>query len=141
MTDDTRLSRIKARCNERGWLWGNFHEAITDLAIASRVIKFLASGDINPEYNEKIFEFAEALLSRYEPAPVVVIPCTHLNGTCDGMCSFHIMESIDQFCIMEWAINADYPSIKPGDDCPGPAPDGKEWVMVLRKKVEDHEQK
>ena len=73
MTIDKRLEAIEARVWALGWLWGNFHEALYDLTLASTVSPYLASGDRNPEFTEKFYEIAERLLACYEPGATLEI--------------------------------------------------------------------
>ena len=120
MTDNERLLRIKEQCDKRGW------------------IAFIA-GDENGENHQlqvKVpVDVAEALLAATDlGAPVVVIANDKYDSIeyrhpimCSFDCTFHPGGSGP----CQWD-NKHHTHYIPGPDCPGPAEEGYEWVLVKR---------
>jgi hypothetical protein len=144
MTDDTRLERIEARAKAIGLcciisngIWIELYEKRDTNADWEY-------GNYNLIAQCKGAHVAEALLSLYEAQVVVEIKRPCQGGPCHIDCDLLYEEYVcgDQYedggfkqsCAMGWADDNE-----PNADCPGPAPDGKEYVLVLREKVNDEQ--
>ena len=137
MTDDTRLGCIEARAKGLGGFC-DFDHHDDDLGVSTRIALYNICGGWLAMNGPLTITAAEALLSLWEPGAVVEIRrnCLHpmRQDTCE-LSPFKCGFSIDRASQTE-AMKV------PGPNCPGPAPDGKEYVIVLRDKVKvDHEQK
>ena len=128
-----RLERIEARAKKLGWECDPNPIDLYELQMTNGGAQLM----IDPE-NDDDLTAAEALLSLYEPAPVVVIP---QHGSVLGMrhcgdgCPFWGSYCNPRKDNRGWL--GDGADDDPGPNCPGPAPDGMEWVMMLRDKVND----
>lgn len=109
MTNDERLERIEARAKGLGWHRRVFHNAVNSLA---RLME--NSVHVTPPVGHpKWLTAAEALLSMWEPGAVV-----------DRCPSYGDDERLDGD--VHWYVR--------GKD-PDAAPDGMEYVLVLRDKL------
>ena len=94
------------------------------------------------KYNEKGIAAAKSFLAALDPDAVKVM----VTGDCytcglSGIGTYGAtMGRRDCMISADKSDNpkarSDYQKSLPGPDCPGPAPDNKEWVMVLREKAD-----
>ena len=110
-----RLQAIEDRVNVLGWLWGNFHEALFDLALSSGIPRF-KDGEINPEFTEKFYEIAERLLALYEPVATVTVKHQKskvYDAECHPNCDLFYLAR----CRIKAQLELDIPDLA---KCPGP---------------------
>ena len=139
MTTDERLERIKGEC-EKQELQCLEQECLANLLQYGRCLRIQkncsggwrwsmqlliqADGDTDTEWVEANLDLAELLLAATDPDAVRVL----IQQTKDGQCA--------KGCIFvthcKWA-EYEFPIVNPGPSCPGPAPDGYEYVLVLMK--------
>ena len=128
MTTDERLERCKERCNERGWRFeddgsGDWYDFfIGDLPDVMISIFRLGPG----------IDYLETILDATDPSAARI----HIDLNCVTACSlWRLVE-----CGMNWDRTHSFPDgsgYKEPDPakCPGPAPEGYEYVLVKRKVV------
>jgi hypothetical protein len=139
MTDtDARLAAIKAKAEKSGFDFKEASQLDAEIFVMSinqacelRFAKGYKGG----------YRLAEALLAALDPDAVRVTP---VGGECRHcvLWSPHEWQPHPGDCAIGAGKHDDYEKriddcvLVPGPDCPGSAPDGMEWVLVLREKVE-----
>jgi len=136
VVDEERLERLRTKAEEAGFTFNGPEKRTAcdyKIWIGSKPDLFPGKGLIILSDEENI-DTVETLLAALAPGPVVTIR-RHAEGWCHTNCDL----SPKYLCIHQTGHSVSG-THEPTETCPGPAPDGYEWRMVLlpvKKEVED----
>lgn len=118
------IDELKAKAKAMELNWAYFRCGIQHLVLA-------ITGSILDEDAPIWRDTAATLLGALDPGAVVV----KVGHACIDPMRQHECELSPYKCGLSVDRASETDPIKiPGPDCPGPAPDGHEWVLVLRRK-------